>query len=202
MITVRKLPFPASTRLAALSLSAFIALIGAAVMPCAFAAPTPTATRVRTPARTPTATRVRTPVRTPTPMPTTFAGLVLHCRILVPFTIPAGATFHNLCHVQGTLPNAAQYGVVGRAIVYAKGGATDTTCLVELSDGAAFGTPVTVPAHTTVSIPFEDSGPGFPLQKQIVAITIQAGTGGPLTILPNTSVTLEAVASKPGNNAY
>jgi hypothetical protein len=143
-----------------------------------------------------------TPTPTPTPTPATYAGLVLHCRVTNPVTIRAGATYHDICNAQGKLPNAAQYGVVARAVVYVQGGATDTTCLVELSDGAVYGTPVTVPANTTVSIPFEDTGPGYPGQQQIVAITVQAGEGGPVTVLPGTTITLEAIASQPGNNSY
>jgi hypothetical protein len=149
---------------------------------------------------TPTPTATATPTTTPTPA--TYAGLVLHCRLTTPVTIQAGATYHNLCRAQGTLPNAAEYGVVGRAIVYVQGGAQDTTCLVELSDGAVYGTPISVPANSTVTIPFEDTGPGFPSQQQIVAITIKAGAAGPITILPGTTATLEGVASQPGNNAY
>ena len=149
-----------------------------------------------------TSTPTPTPTQIPTPTPTTYAGLVLHCRLTTAVTIQPGHTYHNLCRAAGTLPNAAQYGVVARAIVYAQGGAQDTTCLVELSDGAVYGTPISVPSNSTVTIPFEDTGPGFPSQQQIVAITIQAGAGGPVTILPGTTATLEAVASQPGNNAY
>jgi hypothetical protein len=143
-----------------------------------------------------------TPVQTPTPMPTTYAGMALHCRVTTPFTIPAGATFHGICQSYGTLPDGLQYGVVVRAVVYAQAGATETTCLVELADGAVYGTPVTVPANATVNIPFEDTGPGSAGQMRTPALTIQAGTGGPLTILPGTTLTLEAIASQPGNNAY
>lgn len=80
----------------------------------------------------------------------------------------------------------------------------DTTCVVELSDGAVYGTPVTIAAkfNNTVNIPFEDTGPGFPGQVCAPAVTIQAGNGGPITILPGSTISLEAIASEPGNNAY
>ena len=186
MATLIKLTQLPTVRRGVPALAIVIALVIAVAVLPARATPTPT------PSASPT----------PTATPATYAGLVLHCRITTPFIIQAGKTYHNICHTQGTLPGAAQYGVVARAVVYAQGGATATTCLVELSDGAVFGTPVSVPANATVSIPFEDTGPGSPGQQQIVAITIQAGTGGPVTILPGTTVTLEAVASQPGNNAY
>jgi hypothetical protein len=173
-----------SSRLPTLSLSIAILLFGAMAASRALAAPT------------------ATPTPNPTPSPTTYAGMVLHCRVGTSFTIPAGKTFHGICQSYGTLPGAAQYGVVVRAVVYAQAGATDTTCLVELADGAVYGTPISVPANTTVNIPFEDTGPGYPLQSRYPAITIQAGTSGPLTILAGTTVTLEAIASQPGNNAY
>lgn len=186
MATFMEMPEVTTGRRTVFALAIAMALMGAVAVSPAGAVATPT------PTRSPTAT----------PTPATYAGLVLHCEVITPFTIKAGATYHNICPAKGTLPGATQYGVVARAVVYVQGGATDTTCLVELSDGAVHGTAVSVPAHSTVSIPFEDTGPGFPGQQQIVAITIQAGAGGGLTVLPGTTATLEGVASQPGNNAY
>jgi hypothetical protein len=79
---------------------------------------------------------------------------------------------------------------------------TVTTCMVKLAGGAVWGTAITVPANSTVSIPFEDTSPGFPGEQYNIAIMIQAGSGGSLKILPGTSLTIEGIASQPGNNAY
>src|SRR5262249_53350601 len=125
-----------------------------------------------------------------------------HDVVMSPITVGAGQTLHGIAPVSGTSPNAAEYGVTARAVVYAQGGNTDTTCLIKLAGGGAWGTPITIPAHTIVSIPFQDTSPGYPGETYNVDIVIQAGSGGPVTILPGTSLNLEGIASQPGNNAY
>jgi hypothetical protein len=140
-----------------------------------------------------------TPTATSTP---TYSGLLLYNVVTSPVTVPAGATVNSLATVSGTDPLALAYGVHTVATVFVRAAANDTTCLIKLAGGAVFGTPITVRANTTVSITFCDTSPGFPGQQRYVGISIQAGAGGPLTVLPPTSLRIEAVASEPGNNAY
>jgi hypothetical protein len=132
----------------------------------------------------------------------TYSGIAFYRGVSSPITVAAGQTLHGIAPVSGTSPNAAEYGVTARAIVYAEAGNSETTCMVKLAGGAVWGTAITVPANSTVSIPFEDTSPGFPGEQYNVDIVIQAGSGGALKILPGTSLTLEGIASKPGNNAY
>jgi hypothetical protein len=149
----------------------------------------------------PAALAATTPTSSATPSPT-YSGISFYKGVSSPITVAAGTTLHGIAPVTGISPNAAQYGVTARAIVYARAGNTDTTCMVKLAGGAVWGTAITVPANSTVSIPFEDTSPGFPGEQYNVDIVIQAGSGGPLTILPGTTLTLEGIASQPGNNAY
>jgi hypothetical protein len=167
----------------AASLPVVLSMCAALSGPPAFAASSPTPT----------------PAATPAP---TYSGLLLYNAVSSPITVAAGATAHSVASVTGKSPAGAAYGVIARATVFVQGGATDTTCLVKLAGGAVWGTPITVPAHTTVSIPFEDTSPGFPGEQYNLGIAIQAGAGGGLTILPPTSLTIESVASQPNNNAY
>lgn len=132
----------------------------------------------------------------------TYYGVLFHNVVTSPITVSAGKTLHGIAPVSGTSPNAPAYGVTARAVVYAQGGNTDTTCMVKLAGGAVWGTAITVPAHSTVSIPFEDTSPGYPGENYGVDIVVQAGNGGSLTILPGTSLILEGVPSQPNNNAY
>jgi hypothetical protein len=140
-----------------------------------------------------------TPSATATP---TYVGVLFHNVLTSPITVAAGKTVGGINQITGNSPRAAQYGVTARAVVYVQAGNNETTCLVKLAGGAVWGTPITVPANSTVSIPFEDTSPGFPGESYNVAILIQAGTGGSLTVLPGSTLILEGVASQPGNNAY
>ncbi|HEV3112913.1 MAG TPA: hypothetical protein VGY99_20695 [Candidatus Binataceae bacterium] len=149
----------------------------------------------------PAALAASTPTPSATPSPT-YSGVLFFKAVSSPITVAAGQSLHGIAPVSGTSPNAAQYGVTARAIVYAQAGSTDTTCMVKLAGGAVWGTAITVPANSTVSIPFEDTSPGFPGEQYNIAIMIQAGSGGSLKILPGTSLTIEGIASQPGNNAY
>lgn len=164
---------------ASVSLPLVVFLLAALSVPAALAATTPT----------------------PTASPT-YSGLLLYNTVSSPIKVAAGATAHGVAPVRGKAPLAAAYGVIARAIVFVQGGPTDTTCLVKLAGGAVSATPITLPANTTISIPFCDTSPGFPGESYNLAMAIQAGTGGSLTILPPTSLTIEAIASKPNNNAY
>ena len=132
----------------------------------------------------------------------TYAGLLLHNKVTTPIKVAAGATVNMIAPINGTDPMAAAYGAHIVATVFVQGGPTGTTCTVKVAGGAVSSPALTVPANATVSIVLCDTSPGTPGEPHNVGLTIQAGKGGPLTIVAPTSLTLEVVASKPGNNAY
>jgi hypothetical protein len=140
--------------------------------------------------------------KTTTAATTTYAGIMFHKCVNSPITVGAGQTVRGIAPISGTAPQTSAYGVTARAVVFVQAGSTETTCLIKLAGGAVWGTPITIPANTTVSIPFEDTSPGLPGESYNIAIAIQAGSGGSLTVLPGSSLTIEGIASKPSNNAY
>jgi len=87
----------------------------------------------------PAALAATTPTSSATSSPT-YSGISFYKGVSSPITVAAGTTLHGIAPVSGTAPNAAQYGVTARAIVYAQAGNTDTTCMVKLAGGAVWGT--------------------------------------------------------------
>lgn len=120
------------------------------------------------------------------------AGMVLEAQAQTSLTIPAGQTAIRLDEVYGTVPPDAfsTQSQVTRAVVYVTAGGSDTTCQVGLSGESIFTPPISVPAGTTVTIPFEDTGPAAAGQVLLEGIAITAGSGGPLTFDSGSSLTV------------
>jgi len=123
------------------------------------------------------------------------AGLVAYAVTTTPTAVSAGTSLSTIAQVTGVVPADAYptMSVAYRTVLFVTASSTNTTAQVTL-DGTLQTSPVvTVPAGLTVPILFEtmlQSNAGAMLEG---SITVTAGSGGPVTVQPGTSVTLEAV---------
>jgi len=119
-----------------------------------------------------------------------YDGLVLQAQNDTAFTVPAGRTFVHLNALSSRpIPKdgMSSYTVVYQVFLYASAGVRATTCTVGITKGAegsppVFAPPVTVPAHTTVAIPFEDVAPAHPGDLIQGSVTVRAGTEGAVIV--------------------
>jgi hypothetical protein len=119
-----------------------------------------------------------------------YNGLMLQAQSGLPFTIPPGRTFFDVNQVDPrNIPadGLSNYTVLYRVIVYASAGANATSCTVGITEGpvgsrTVYSPPVTVPAYTTVQIPFEDVATAHPGDLIQASSTMTAGPQGAVTV--------------------
>src|SRR5579864_6755097 len=122
--------------------------------------------------------------------PGSYNGLVLQAQNTGAFTVPAGVTYMDINQVDPRhIPadGLSNYIVVYRVIAYASAGASATTCTVGITKGpigsaTVYSPPVTVPAYTTVAIPFENVAPAKAGDLIQASSTVGAGAQGPVTV--------------------
>lgn len=132
--------------------------------------------------------------------PGSFNGLVLQAQNTAAFTVPAGRTFTDVNQFDArNIPadGLSNYTVVYRAFVYASAGASATNCVVGITVGpvgspTVYSPAVTVPAYTTVQIPFEIARSAQAGDLIQGSTTMGAGTRGAVTIGLFSSFTLAA----------
>jgi hypothetical protein len=119
-----------------------------------------------------------------------YNGLMLQAQNTGVFTIPPAVTYMDVNQVDPrNIPadGLSNYTVVYRAIVYASAGASATTCTVGITEGpfgspTVYSPPVTVPAYTTVAVPFETVATALPGQLIQASSAIGAGAQGAVTV--------------------
>jgi hypothetical protein len=119
-----------------------------------------------------------------------YDGLVLQAQNDAAFTVPAGRTF---VHLNALSPRPipgdgmSSYTIVYQVFLYVSAGPGATTCIVGITKGVegsprVLSPPVTVPAHTTVAIPFEDVAPAHAGDLIQGSVSVRAGTGGAVMV--------------------
>jgi hypothetical protein len=129
-----------------------------------------------------------------------YNGLMLQAQNQSAFTVPPGLTYTDVNQFDArNIPadGLSNYTVLYRAFVYATAGASATTCVVGITPGpvgspTVYSPPVTVPAYTTVSIPFEITVPAHAGDLIQGSTTMTAGAQGAVTIGYFSSFTLVA----------
>jgi hypothetical protein len=122
--------------------------------------------------------------------PGSYNGLMLQAQNTGSFTIPPGVTYLDVNQVgPNNIPadGLSNYTVVYRAIVYASAGASATTCRVGITEGpygspTVYSPPVTVPAYTTVAVPFEQVAAAGPGESIEASSAVGAGAPGAVTV--------------------
>ena len=133
-----------------------------------------------------------------------YSGLMLQAQNMGAFTVPPGRTYTDINQFDPrSIPanGLSNYTVVYRAFVYATAGASATTCVVGITEGpvgapTVYGPPVTVPAYTTVQIPFEVVTKAHAGDLIQGSGTMTAGSQGAVTIGYFSSLTLLAYPTK------
>ena len=133
-----------------------------------------------------------------------YSGLMLQAQNMGAFTVPPGRTYTDINQFDPrSIPanGLSNYTVVYRAFVYATAGASATTCVVGITEGpvgapTVYGPPVTVPAYTTVQIPFEVVTKAHAGDLIQGSATVSAGSKGAVTIGYFSSLTLLAYPTK------
>jgi len=133
-----------------------------------------------------------------------YSGLMLQAQNMQAFTVPAGRTFTDVNQFDPrNIPadGLSNYTVVYRAFVYATAGASATTCVVGITEGPVGGPTVhspavTVPAYTTVQVPFEVVTKAHAGDLIQGSATMGAGSQGAVTIGYFSSLTLLAYPTK------
>jgi hypothetical protein len=122
--------------------------------------------------------------------PGSYNGLMLQAQNTGSFTIPPGVTYMDINQVgPNNIPadGLSNYTVVYRLIVYASAGADATTCTVGITEGpfgsvTLYSPPVTVPAYTTVAVPFEEVATAEPGELIEASSAVGAGAQGAVTV--------------------
>lgn len=121
--------------------------------------------------------------------PGSYNGLMLQAQNTSSFSVPPAVTYTDVNQLEPrNIPSdgLSNYTVVYRVIVYASAGASATSCTVGITKGPSgsptvYSPPVTVPAYTTVAVPFEDIATAHPGDLIQASSTIGAGAQGPVT---------------------
>ena len=129
-----------------------------------------------------------------------YNGLMLQAQNMSAFTVPPGRTYTDVNQFDPrNIPadGLSNYTVVYRAFVYATAGASATTCVVGITEGpvggpTVYSPAVTVPAYTTVQIPFEVVTKAHAGNLIQGSATMSAGSKGAVTIGYFSSLTLLA----------
>ncbi|MBV8054460.1 MAG: hypothetical protein JO071_04380 [Deltaproteobacteria bacterium] len=132
------------------------------------------------------------------------AGLVAYTATTIPITVPAGTSVSTIGQVTAVVPAdvSPTISVAYRVILFTTASSTNTTATVALDGTSETSAAVTVPAGLTVPIFLEtmlQSTAGAILEG---SITVTAGSGGAVTVQPNSSVTFEAVPTFAGESEY
>ena len=135
--------------------------------------------------------------QTPGETQTSPPGIMLQTQNVLPIPIPAGAHLARLNQVVGSVPSNMSGTVMTRVIAYLTPGAGSTTCTVAINPGlgvsGASTSAVLIPRTATKAIALEQETEALPGMDLSQSIAITAGTQGPCTLLPWSSLTVLAI---------
>jgi hypothetical protein len=116
-----------------------------------------------------------------------------------PFTVGAGTSQYRLMEVSGQVPcnSYPTLSMVDRAVLFVRAGASASQVQIGLAGGAITSPAFTVPAYSTVTVYYEDTGPVYICNLQnYEGVVVTAGSGGPITIEPGSSFTYTATPTE------
>jgi hypothetical protein len=123
----------------------------------------------------------------------------MYANLAYPFIVAAGTTQHRLMEVSGQVPcnSYPTLSMVDRAVLFVRAGASASQVQIGLSGGSVTSPAFTVPAYSTVTVYYEDTGPVYVCNLQnYLGVVVTAGSGGAITVEPGSSFTYTATPTE------